>query len=418
MHRRVMTSVAAATLSLVGFSAPVAADTPDAASMAFVGDSIGTQSQEEITAEVATSRPLTGLFVANGATIAWSRADVAEFVQGPQSPSILVVGLGHADVEWAYPWAKHERDLRRFLDATAPYVDCVRWFDVRTKPTRYLNVNRRGARWNALLAEVASDYDNVEVLHYSAWAAAAPDGNWIPDLLHLSPAGEREMGRIVRQAADGCDPTRSSGPFWDVPDSNWAARPVAWLADQGLVDGFPNGTYRAQLARIRFTTTRGQLASVLWRGAGSPAPAATTRWPDVGPGWRSPVNWVTEQRLVAGYPDGRFRPGQPLTRGALLRALWLRAGGPMGAPPAPWTDVPAHLVRAAAWAAENGIVAGFADGTFRPTAPVDRATLAHLLAPLDQRGPFVAPPPEPAAASDPVVVPLDVPGEPILVAPR
>src|SRR5690349_3521526 len=142
-----------ASIVLLGFGAPaVAQEAPPSA--AYVGDSIGVQAQEEIAVEVARSRPIDDIVVANGAPLNQVRSEVVRIVRGPDAPSILAVGLGHAQVAWGYGWARHERDLRRFLDDTAPYVDCVRWFDVRPSGTHYELVNRDGHHWNTLLSQV------------------------------------------------------------------------------------------------------------------------------------------------------------------------------------------------------------------------------------------------------------------------
>lgn len=47
----------------------------------------------------------------------------------------------------------------------------------------------------------------------------------------------------------------------------------------------------------------------------------------------------------------------------------------------PFTDVPAGqwYTNAVIWAAANGIVSGFGDGTFRPNEPATRAQAAVML---------------------------------------
>lgn len=48
---------------------------------------------------------------------------------------------------------------------------------------------------------------------------------------------------------------------------------------------------------------------------------------DVKPGNR-PVEWATEAGIVQGYPDGTFRPKDPCTREQVVTMLWRMAGKP------------------------------------------------------------------------------------------
>ncbi len=210
MQRRERWCTAVAVIvgaSLLALGGPADAQEPTPAAMIYVGDSIGVQSEDEIIAELSTSRPLTHYFSANGATIAESRQQVAEVVQGEDPPSILVVGLGHADVAWSFSWPRHERDLRRFLDDTAPFVDCVRWLDVKPGGTLYRHFNPDARRWNVLLNQIAAEYPNVEVMHYSAWTAAAAPGSCMPTACTTAlPASGRWGASFAKPRTDVTPP--------------------------------------------------------------------------------------------------------------------------------------------------------------------------------------------------------------------
>ncbi len=335
---------------------------------------------------------------------------------GPDAPDIVVVELGHGDANLLHRAGRLAREIRAFLDATAPHVDCVRWLDVKPEGSAWPNINANGALVNRLLRQIAAEYPNVEVVHYSTWAAHALPGYWLADRLHLTGAGRRELGRIVRQVADGCDPGLTSGPFWDVRDDFSAARSISWLAAQGITTGFANGTYRALIGSRHLPTTRGELATMLWRRAGAPTGAPPAPWTDVPASMAAAAAWVAEGDLIAGHTASTFWPAGELTRGQLARALWRLAGEPAteGEPP---PDVSAGLGPAATWALAEGVVAAYADGSFRPREPVDRGRVANALAPAGERGPLGPPPPAGSYPSPPVT-PLEVlQGEPALVAP-
>lgn len=86
------------------------------------------------------------------------------------------------------------------------------------------------------------------------------------------------------------------------------------------------------------------------------------------------------RRPHAGHRNGLFSPGGSVSRGMAAAILYRLAGEP-AAPEIPFSDVTAadYYGAAVAWAAESGVVTGYADGTFRPQLPVSRQQLAALL---------------------------------------
>ena len=79
--------------------------------------------------------------------------------------------------------------------------------------------------------------------------------------------------------------------------------------------------------------------------------------------------------------DKTFAPDLTLTRAMLAVILYARAGEPAVTAENKFSDVPTGqwYTNAVIWAAENGIVAGCGDGTFRPDAAVTRAQAAVML---------------------------------------
>lgn len=95
----------------------------------------------------------------------------------------------------------------------------------------------------------------------------------------------------------------------------------------------------------------------------------------------SVVKRVYTRGLMVGVSDTSFAPGQTLSRAMLASILYRLAGEPAVTAENPFTDVPADqwYTDAVIWAAENGIVVGCGDGTFRPNAPATRAQTAVML---------------------------------------
>ena len=165
-----------------------------------------------------------------------------------------------------------------------------------------------------------------------------------------------------------------SGPFPDVGADHPFVDPVRWAVDHGVASGFGDGWFHGE-RRL----TRGALAVLLWRMAGSPE--VTVDWagpfPDVGPDhpFAAAIQWALDEDVVSGFGDGTFRPGVPVSRAGFVALLHRSAGSPMHeSMDQGFGDVGAdHPFRhAIAWAAEAGIAGGFGDGTFGPGGDVTR----------------------------------------------
>ena len=85
--------------------------------------------------------------------------------------------------------------------------------------------------------------------------------------------------------------------------------------------------------------------------------------------------------MVTGYPDGRFGPRGPVTRGQVVNLLWAMVGRPTGAPPHGFPDVApgAFYGDALDWARDLGLVTGYPDGRYRPRDPVTRGQFVNML---------------------------------------
>lgn len=69
------------------------------------------------------------------------------------------------------------------------------------------------------------------------------------------------LGDLAKRVTDLLNPTAGqSGTFSDVPADHWAFEPVEWAAQAGIASGFPDGTFRPDEP-----VTRAQVMSFLYR---------------------------------------------------------------------------------------------------------------------------------------------------------
>jgi hypothetical protein len=365
---------------------------PPLRSVGVVGDSIVKQAETHIGAVLAAQgRPLAHLDLRNSTTIDDIRAATVAAVERPDGPEILVLVLGTAQAHDIYGSSessavgrKWETDLRGLLGAVTPHVACVRVFDIQERKTGfYTGVDRHAPEMNAVTRRVVGEFGTVEYFHYRAWTDLTGLAYDIGDGLHHNEPGRRAVARLVQDAADGCDPSTSTVPFWDIRPGHWAATEIAWMASRGLASGYDNGSYRANIGEHRIKVTRGQAINMLWNLAGAPAGVTAHGWRD-GRAWlQGALDWAWSDGVARGYPDGTFRPGGSITRAEMANMIWQRAGSPVAAVPHGWSDGAPWVDPALDWIAGQGLMTGWPDGTFRPNAPITRAAIARLLYRVD-----------------------------------
>ena len=93
------------------------------------------------------------------------------------------------------------------------------------------------------------------------------------------------------------------------------------------------------------------------------------------------IAWMVDQGITQGYSDGTFRPGAEVTRQAAMAFLFRLVGEPGGEYSNDFSDVPTtHPFHdEISWGAEQGLTGGYSDGTFRPGAGVARQAIAAFL---------------------------------------
>ena len=172
--------------------------------------------------------------------------------------------------------------------------------------------------------------------------------------------------------------TASAAEFTDVPAGSDYAEAVQWASDNGYIYGYGDGRFG-----VNDNVTRAQLATIFHRAAGTPAASGTSRFSDAEAGayYINALSWAETAGLIAGYPDGRFGVGDPVTRQQVATILWRWAGSP-AASAGNYSDenaISAYAQTAVDWSRSNGIIAARSDGRFAPT---DNATRGEIVSAL------------------------------------
>ena len=102
--------------------------------------------------------------------------------------------------------------------------------------------------------------------------------------------------------------------------------------------------------------------------------------------YKEAVDVISALGVVDGYPGGDFRPDDVLTRGAAAKIICNLILGPttasaLAASTAPFKDVPVTNTFAGyiTYCSQQGIISGYADGTFRPTGTLSGNAFMKML---------------------------------------
>ncbi len=131
--------------------------------------------------------------------------------------------------------------------------------------------------------------------------------------------------------------------YSDVDADSWYADAVEYVRDNGLMSGTSETTFAPD-----GTMTRGMLATTLYRIAGSPSLENENLgypYADVpGDAWYAGgVYWARLAGVVSGYSDEQFGPNDPVTREQIATILWRYAGSPAAEAGANFADEGGHL---------------------------------------------------------------------------
>ena len=166
--------------------------------------------------------------------------------------------------------------------------------------------------------------------------------------------------------------------FYDVPNGAYFYEAVKWAVENGITTGVGNDLFAPEQP-----CTRSQIVTFLWRAAGSPEPKGTAAgMTDVAPGsyYAKAVAWAVENGITTGTAEGTFSPDATCTRAQAVTFL-ARAQNAKATGKTAFSDVPAdsYFADAVAWAQANGVTTGTSETTFSPDSDCTRAQIVTFL---------------------------------------
>lgn len=164
-------------------------------------------------------------------------------------------------------------------------------------------------------------------------------------------------------------PTPTTSDFSDVQPAAYYYDSVKWAMDQGITTGTTATTFSPEQ-----TCTRAQILTFLWRAAGSPEPNGTASFSDISSNayYAKAAAWAAEQGLVKG---NTLAADTPCTRLEAVEYMW-KYDGSSSSPNAGFSDVKSPAVD---WAVNEGVTNGTGSTTFSPEQTCTRAQIVTFL---------------------------------------
>ncbi len=181
-------------------------------------------------------------------------------------------------------------------------------------------------------------------------------------------------------------PTEPEFPFKDVTTDHPFYEDIQYVYEKGLMQGVSEDIFQSSA-----TTTRGMIATILYRMEGEPAVSGSNPFPDVADGsyCDDATIWAAGCGVVKGYADGTFRPDQTISREQMAAILY-RYAQYKGCDVSvgedtnilSYTDaaqVATYAVPAFQWAVGAGIINGTTATTLSPKGSATRGQVAAIL---------------------------------------
>ncbi len=166
--------------------------------------------------------------------------------------------------------------------------------------------------------------------------------------------------------------------FSDTGD-HWAADAVTFVTAREVYNGTSATTFTPD-----GSMTRGMLTKVLHNLENNPETAFDGSFSDLNDHWAADsIQWAAENGIVGGYSDGSFGADDNITREQLAVMLWRYAGSPESSHDLSQfgdaANISDYAKVALAWASEHGIVSGVGSNTMDPQGNATRAQVATML---------------------------------------
>lgn len=186
------------------------------------------------------------------------------------------------------------------------------------------------------------------------------------------------IAAVILMFSSFLSPAKAIVLFDDVYASHPFAFEIAYLYEEGIINGYSDGTFRPN-----DPVTRAHAVAMIGRALNLDDTSRSTGFRDVPANNRFSgyIASAAEKEIVFGFPNNYFRPNWTVTRAQTV-AMLDRAFYFPEAPDNTFKDMSTHhfAFDAVSRLAYQGVARGYSNNTFRPDVPVTRAQFSAFLA--------------------------------------
>ncbi|MDQ0177153.1 S8 family peptidase [Bacillus chungangensis] len=187
-----------------------------------------------------------------------------------------------------------------------------------------------------------------------------------------TPGKNKEYGYGLIQA-----PTKDTTPYSDVREASWYTPSVQHLSGEAIISGYPDGTFQPHEV-----VTRAEAVTMIGKILNVETDSSETIFTDVKPAsFAAPyIQAASELAMITGFPDGSFKPDDPIVRGDVA-ILMKKAFHLPDNNTASFRDVrpEAYYYEAVNSLKTAHMTNGYPDHTFKPNESITRSELTVLL---------------------------------------
>jgi len=173
-------------------------------------------------------------------------------------------------------------------------------------------------------------------------------------------------------------PVQAAPELSDISD-NWAFSQIFYLVDKGVVAGYADGTFRPNnpISRAEFITITNRAFGYVNTSSIQYTDVKNIDW------FYGEIAKAKAAGYIAGFSDGSMRPNSQISRqevaAIMARVLNLDTSGPEELSFGDKDSIPDWSRNAIAAMVKNGYISGYPDGKFRATNAISRAEAAVII---------------------------------------
>lgn len=269
------------------------------------------------------------------------------------------LGKAGRDEVYGFGLVQYEKDIK-----TVPLVEAkITKGQVELKlKNKELAKNWKVAEGDAVLKESGE----------GTWIVYKPKGTYNFTFTYTDAKGNARtdaISAVVKEPA-----------FPDVTMHQWYAPHISFLYSKNMMSGYLDGTFKPTKE-----ITRGEAIIMIGKSQGLDGKARKTVFKDVGINHTASgyIQSAYEKGIIAGFPDGSFKPSQKVTRAEMALLIQNTYQFDRDASvKMPFTDVQPEQAAYEAISAitQQKITDGFTKTTFEPFKPMNRYTFGVFLA--------------------------------------